>query len=136
MHAHQLAARVPVDTARTVWPAQDAQCPRPAVHYGRFVGIVDGGGDGQEPPPSISSVPLSPGCPPAAGRTGAVQHDAAALVDGEHARGAVATGSIGAVELLGHALFIRALCTPVGSARLFAKRRFFTSPHGGEDVRP
>jgi hypothetical protein len=74
------------------------------VHDGGLVGIVDGGGDGAHAPALDLERALVARLPAGGGiEHGAVEHDAAALVDREHACGAVAQVGIGPVELLGHA---------------------------------
>src|SRR5215813_6461529 len=104
VHAHEARAQVPVDHGAN----QLAGGGRDAsflgnVHDGGLVGVVDGGGNGT----AISAYDLehTPVARLPAGRRvedGAVEHDAAARVDGEHARLTVAKVGVGAIELFGH----------------------------------
>ena len=91
-------------TARTLWPgAGRRRALGGHVHDGGLVGVVDGGGDRAAAAAVDLERALVAGLPAGGGiEHGAVEHDAAALVDGQHARGAVAQVGIGPVELLGH----------------------------------
>src|SRR5688572_24467768 len=75
------------------------------MHNGRLVGIIDGGGDGTGGAAFDLERSLVAGLAARRGiEHGPVERDAAALVDAEHARRAVAQVGVGPIELLGHAL--------------------------------
>ena len=119
VHAHQPVARVPVehDADALAGCGERAALGRD-VHDAGLVGVVDGGGDRAAAAALQLDQPLVAGLP-AGGRVehGAVEDDAAALVDAEHARAAVALVGIGPVELLGHGCHPGALPSPSGRGR-------------------
>src|SRR5262249_29449649 len=104
VHAHEPRAQVSVDFgAHALAGCGMRACLGGDVYNGGLVGVVDGGGDGTAAAAvDFEDAPvarLSAGCRV---ENGAIEHDAAALIDGEHARLTLAQVGVGAIELFSH----------------------------------